>query len=182
MLIKDGSVWTWRATIRVNSFDLDGNLIDVVEFPNLITNVGKNLVRDSFDGGVTDLAIKYMGWGTSSTAPAAGQTTLVAESGRKAVTSQADGAAGIIDTTVYLGPDANETSELCHWNVPEAHALERARGDLPGVVEDVGGNADAEQRVGEGPAELRGEEESDDDGAIHQHVAKVVQLVRADGE
>jgi MoCo/4Fe-4S cofactor protein with predicted Tat translocation signal len=25
---------------------------------------------------------------------------------------------------VYLGPDANETSELCHWNVPEAHALE----------------------------------------------------------
>ena len=116
MLIKDGSVWTWRATIRVNSFDLDGNLIDVVEFPNLITNVGKNLVRDSFDGGVTDLAIKYMGWGTSSTAPAAGQTTLVAESGRKAVTSQADGAAGIIDTTVYLGPDdANVAIEELGW-------------------------------------------------------------------
>lgn len=105
MLIRDGSVWTWRARITVRTFDLDGVLQSEVRFPNLVTTVGKNLVRDSFDGGVTDLAIKYMGWGTSATAPAVGQTTLVAESGRKAVTSQADGAAGIIDTTVYLGPD-----------------------------------------------------------------------------
>ncbi|HSL24103.1 MAG TPA: TAT-variant-translocated molybdopterin oxidoreductase [Vicinamibacterales bacterium] len=25
---------------------------------------------------------------------------------------------------VYLGPDTNETAQLCHWNIPEAHYLE----------------------------------------------------------
>jgi molybdopterin-containing oxidoreductase family iron-sulfur binding subunit len=32
-------------------------------------------------------------------------------------------------TAVYLGPERNETSELCHWNIPEAHYLE-SWGDL----------------------------------------------------
>lgn len=69
-----------------------------------ITNVGHNLIRDGLSGANNPL-ITYVALGTSSTAPAVGQTQLGAESFRKAVTSYANGGSvGELLISMYLGP------------------------------------------------------------------------------
>lgn len=70
-----------------------------------LTNAGKNLLRDARRGLVTDISIKYVAVGTSSTAPAATDTQLGAEVFRKALTSSSNGApAGEGVFTLYLSP------------------------------------------------------------------------------
>ncbi len=70
-----------------------------------LTDSGRNLVRDARRGLVTDLKIKYVAIGTSSTAPAAGQTQLLAEVFRKPVTSMASAPPTGQETfTLYLSP------------------------------------------------------------------------------
>jgi hypothetical protein len=106
----------WHGHIRVAVTRADTGDIEVSEFPNLITTAGKNLLRDVLRATVTDAAIKYMGVGTDNTAPAAGQTALVAESTRKAVTSQSAPGSGQTKTTVYLsGTDANIAIAELGW-------------------------------------------------------------------
>ena len=77
--IKTKSRFELRTNIKVTAFDLKGKIIDVQEFHNLITTVGKNMFRDSLKGAVTDLQIKRLGIGGTNTAPAVGQTTLFSE-------------------------------------------------------------------------------------------------------
>jgi len=106
----------WSGLVRVTITPLDGGPVEVSEFPNLITTDGKNLVRDALRGVTTDLAIKYLGVGTDNTAPSAGQHTLIAESMRKAVTSQSTPGNGQTKTTVYLsGTDANVGINELGW-------------------------------------------------------------------
>lgn len=70
-----------------------------------LTDAGANLRRDAMRGNATDIKIKYVAVGTSSTAPSSSDTTLGAEVFRKAVTSSADGgSAGESTFTVYLAP------------------------------------------------------------------------------
>ncbi len=70
-----------------------------------LTDTGRNLVRDARRGLVTDLKIKYVAVGTNSTAPAAGQTQLLAESFRKVLTSMAASPPTGQETfTLYLSP------------------------------------------------------------------------------
>ncbi|SRR6266571_9050753 len=69
-----------------------------------ITNSGLNLLRDGVSGANTP-KITYVALGTSSTAPAATDTQLGAESFRKAVTSYTNGAStGEVLINMYLGP------------------------------------------------------------------------------
>jgi hypothetical protein len=70
----------------------------------MITNVGLSLLRDALKGDVTDCEIKYIAWGDGAAALAVTDTQLQNELGRHAVTSQVAGAAGILDTIIYLGP------------------------------------------------------------------------------
>lgn len=103
----------WSGHIRVTVRYADGTE-EVEEFENLITDAGLDLLASAL-GGV-DSEIKYVAWGTSNTAPASGDTTLVAESGRKVVTSQAAGSTGAYVTTVYLAPnEANVAIEELGW-------------------------------------------------------------------
>jgi len=68
--------------------DRNGNVLGVDVLDNLITNLG-------LSGIAAGKPITYLAWGTSSTAPANGNTTLVAEVGRKAILKHIAGATGI---------------------------------------------------------------------------------------
>lgn len=100
--MNENSSWMgqWEIEIKEN-----GIIKEIVPLKhNLITDVGLNLIRDGLKGDATDMEIKYVALGNDSTAPAAGQTTLVAEQFRKVVTSQNVDpiTAGILYTELYV--------------------------------------------------------------------------------
>lgn len=67
-----------------------GRIIKVIKSKNLIVTVGKQFIGDMLidkDAG-HDIGLTYQALGTNDTAPATGQTTLVAEAKRKAITSK----------------------------------------------------------------------------------------------
>jgi len=65
------------------SIALNGEVVQ--EIPNLVVTAGKNWVADRMNDANT--VMTHMAVGTSSTAAAAGQTALVSESARGALTS-----------------------------------------------------------------------------------------------
>ena len=83
-----------------------------VEAPNLITNAGLNLLaqmlgeQSGYDTGITYCAI-----GTDSTTPVAGDTTLTAESARKAITSYSISGAELTCSTFFLSTECNVAIE-----------------------------------------------------------------------
>ena len=100
------SNWKWKSNVKVTVSDLDGNIIDIQEFHNLITNVGLNMMRDGLygPGGAQNLEIKVLGIGSNNTPPAVGQTQLLAETFRKARTSQSKPGTGQQTYVQYIGP------------------------------------------------------------------------------
>jgi len=105
----------WRGKIRVISIFRDGTK-QVDELENLITDAGKNLLRDVLDGTVTDGEIKYVALGDNNTVPASSDTKLGNEFFRKQVTKQETGATGELTTTVYIAPyEANQQIEEIGW-------------------------------------------------------------------
>lgn len=68
-----------------------------------ITDVGRNLLRDSLRGASTPL-ISYVALGTDNTAPSSANTMLGAEVFRKSVTSYTLGATGEVLINMYLAP------------------------------------------------------------------------------
>jgi hypothetical protein len=68
-----------------------------------ITNAGLNMLRDGLSGANNPI-ITYVALGTGNTAPSAGDTQLVAEVFRKAVTSYLNGSTGEILINMYLAP------------------------------------------------------------------------------
>lgn len=108
----------WSGLVTIKVLDLQGEVIDETIVKNLITTVGKEMLRDILSGAITDGEIKYVGMGSDNTAPAVGQTTLVAEEFRKAMTTQANGGGTAeLDSTVYIAPfEANTfTTEEIGW-------------------------------------------------------------------
>lgn len=100
-----GERWRWRGTIEVVVRDLRGHVLERETFPNLIVNVGLNLLRDALGGYVTNAAIKYVAIGTSATAPAAGDTQLGAEVFRKVLTGVPNQIGqSQLQTVMWLGP------------------------------------------------------------------------------
>lgn len=98
--------WHIESNVKVTVFDLDGNIIDVQKFKNLITNVGLNMMRDGLygPGGAQDLEIKYFALGSDNTAPTLADTTLGTETFRKARTSQSKPGAGQQRYVQYIDP------------------------------------------------------------------------------
>jgi len=98
--------WCLKSNVKVTVFDLEGNIIDFQEFRNLITNVGLNMMRDGLygPGGAQDLEIKYFALGSDNTPPAVAQTQLVAETFRKARTSQSRVPIGSQTFVLYIDP------------------------------------------------------------------------------
>lgn len=98
--------FSWKPSFnaRVTVRNLEGDIIDVKEFKNLITTVGLNMVRDGFYGDVVDFEIKYLAVGDDDTAPALADTTLGNEVFRKATTSHSKPADAQHKHTVYIAP------------------------------------------------------------------------------
>lgn len=111
MNIQEKINWTGR--IKVTTTYRDGT-VEIEEFDNIITDAGRNLMRDGLQGADTE--IKYLAWGSGITTPAVSDIALAAEAGRKLVTKQTAGAVGVVTTTVYLAPfDANMQIEELGW-------------------------------------------------------------------
>lgn len=105
--------WTGLVTVTVR--DRRGEIVEREEFWNLITNAGKNHVRDSIAGTVTS-KIGYVAVGSASTAPSTSDTALGTEQFRKQVTSRSVGGTGALTTTVYIAPnEANVQIEEIGW-------------------------------------------------------------------
>ena len=66
--------------------DASGNIKDTRSIPNLVVTVGKNFIASRMKDA-TATAMSNMAVGTSSTSPAAGDTTLGTELARVALTS-----------------------------------------------------------------------------------------------
>lgn len=75
-----------KGALKIVLADAQGNIKDEREVPNLVVTVGKNFIASRMIG-TTDAVMSHMAIGTSTTAAAVGQTALVTEVGRVALTS-----------------------------------------------------------------------------------------------
>lgn len=117
--VADRVALTGRVTVRLFRQDPDTGMWRLYETRrtrNLIVTVGFNFVRDVLEDTSMNAGVRFMAWGTGSTAPAAADTKLDVENGRKVVTSFTDGTVGKKTITTYLAPDdANVTIEEFGW-------------------------------------------------------------------
>lgn len=115
----------WRGDIVIEILNPGGTVIETKRICNEIKNTGLNMMRDALKGSVTDPQIKYLAWGSDATANDPTQTKLVAEEGRKAITSQTAGATGVLVSVCYLAAsEANspKIEELGWFAGPAASA------------------------------------------------------------
>tara|TARA_Y100000296_G_C5158672_1_gene250599 strand:+ start:987 stop:1427 length:441 start_codon:yes stop_codon:yes gene_type:complete len=76
-----------KGKLKIEVITPDGSIKQTVTTPNTIVTAGKNLVATLVGGTGTEFT--HMAIGTSSTAVAAGNTTLGTETGRVTLTSKA---------------------------------------------------------------------------------------------
>lgn len=74
-------------TLKIELRDEHGNLKEVHNLKNLITDLGKGFIAARMSATGTPTAMSHMAIGTGTTAAAGAQTTLVTEGGRSALTS-----------------------------------------------------------------------------------------------
>jgi hypothetical protein len=104
--------WSWYRNVDIAHIDLNGKITRIDHMHNEIKDVAVDLMRDALHGVVTDLQIKYLAWGGSNTANNTGQTKLVSEFGRKAITSQVNGGTGELITLTYVAPAEANTPKI----------------------------------------------------------------------
>ncbi len=96
--------WQWKTNVKITVRDLDGKILEVKHIKNLIPTVGLGMVIDLLEGLIADGKIKIMAVGSNATAPALGQTQLVAETFRKAYTSMSEPTTISLKTITYIAP------------------------------------------------------------------------------
>lgn len=79
-----------RGRVKVEVFGPDGALKQTQIVDNLVVTTGKNHSADQLSAAPGQAAMSHMAVGTGTTAPAAGDTALVTESDRNALTSRTD--------------------------------------------------------------------------------------------
>jgi hypothetical protein len=84
MMLKDQLVVT--GALKIVLADAEGNIKEDIEVKNLVVTVGKNFIASRMIG-TTDNIMSHMAIGTGSTAAAVGNTALVTEVGRVALSS-----------------------------------------------------------------------------------------------
>lgn len=92
--------------VSIQLLDKDGNVKDTREIPNLVVTVGKTFIAASMLKTTvnTPIAMTHMAVGTSSTAPAAGDTTLGAEvAGSRTALASATSSANVVTYTCTFG-------------------------------------------------------------------------------
>jgi hypothetical protein len=112
-----------KGNVKIIAHKPDGSQ-ESIDLANTYTNGWLNAIRNAWkNAGLADLQIKYMAWGSDNTAESAAHTKLLAEFGRKQITSQAEGLDGELVTTVYVSPEeGTETTirELGWFGGPDA--------------------------------------------------------------
>lgn len=99
----------WKGHVTMITYDLEGRETGRQEIDNEIKTAGLSLMALALSG--VDAEIKYLAWGSSSADNDVAQTKLVAEFGRKAVTSQGLGTPGMLSTSTYIAPyEGNSTT------------------------------------------------------------------------
>lgn len=77
--------------VEIKKYDQNGNLTDNIQVKNLVVDAGKTLIAKLVSGN-PGTAVTHMALGTSSTAAADAQTTLVVEAGRVTLTTKSSSA------------------------------------------------------------------------------------------
>ena len=84
--------------------DLSGAILERTKLKNTIVMVGRKMWRDLLKGDISDGQIKYLAVGSSATAITDAQTTLVAETFRKAFTDEEVPTDDSYKTICYVTP------------------------------------------------------------------------------
>lgn len=109
--------------LRVVITDENGQIKEEREFENLVVTVGKNFVASRIVGATASV-MSHMAVGSSSTAAAAGDTTLGSELGRVALASSAAVANVVTYTAVFpAGTATGAVVEAGILNAPSAGTL-----------------------------------------------------------
>ncbi|MDV2988579.1 MAG: hypothetical protein P3T54_00235 [Dehalogenimonas sp.] len=105
MLKQFGANIRQESNVVITAFDLDGKVIDRVEFHNKVPTVALAMMRDALKGAITDCQIKRLAIGDGNTAPADGDVALENEILRKQITSSSEPSGTSYKTIVYVNPD-----------------------------------------------------------------------------
>ena len=104
-----------KGLARITATDpITHQVIKRVERRNLVVNLGKYLAGDHLIGAVTG-GLSYCSYGTSSTPPAAGNTKLTAEAGRKAMTTKSRTGAVVTFSTFFLSTECTADIKEVGW-------------------------------------------------------------------
>lgn len=89
--------------VSITLLDKGGNVLETREIPNLVVSAGKTFIASSMLKTTTNTptAMTHMAVGTSSTAPAAGDTALGAEAGRVTLASSTSSANVVTYTATF---------------------------------------------------------------------------------
>lgn len=93
-----------KGELSIRVFDRNGNLKEAIHHPNLVVTVGKNYIASRMTGNGTTV-MGYMGIGTGTSTPAAGDQKLGTESYRAALgTSGGVATNNTVQYTATFGP------------------------------------------------------------------------------
>jgi len=107
--LRPRAEWGWGHNVRVIVVDeRTGEVTALEALHNKITDAGLVHLVSALESAAFDAELKYMAWGDDASAPAAGDTTLGNELGRKQVTKQEAGSTGeMVTTTILQATEAN---------------------------------------------------------------------------
>lgn len=86
--------------LRIEHRNSDGQLIDTRHIPNLVVTSGRNWIASRMLGN-SPVLMTHMAIGSGATAPAIGQTTLVTELARSAITGATNTGNSVTFTALY---------------------------------------------------------------------------------
>lgn len=112
--------------VSIKLLDKGGNVLETREIPNLVVSAGKTFIASSMLKTTTNTptAMTHMAVGTSSTAPAAGDTALGAEAGRVALASSTSSANVVTYTATFpAGTGTGALVEAGIFNAASAGTL-----------------------------------------------------------
>lgn len=104
--------------VTFQQLDAAGNVVETIEGPNLITDLGKLNAERLLGGHASGKPITQMAFGTNGTAPAPGDTAITAPL-TKAITavSYASGNTVVFETDILTGDPAMTVAEVGLLNV-----------------------------------------------------------------
>jgi hypothetical protein len=100
--MKTKGTWGRKGKVRIIVTDIRTGNQRVVKGDNTINGVGLNMVRDAFNGTVTDIKIKYLAWFNGAGT----------EFGRKQITSYDVTTNYQLLTTTYIAPEEGNTEAI----------------------------------------------------------------------